>query len=169
MCGENILQSCLVRLFAGSSPRVRGKRIRRSASLPTFRLIPACAGKTSQRMGKSPALTAHPRVCGENERMHFHASRVMGSSPRVRGKHRRFRSPRSGARLIPACAGKTERCPSEEAANRAHPRVCGENSFSICSHSSRAGSSPRVRGKPAIRSEWGYLPRLIPACAGKTS
>ena len=51
---------------------------------------------------------------------------------------------------------------------RAHPRVCGENSFGLLAVAGVVGSSPRVRGKlpPMLRR---LLARgLIPACAGKT-
>ena len=50
----------------------------------------------------------------------------------------------------------------------AHPRVCGENGFTALIGAGSAGSSPRVRGKPARRARFIIALRLIPACAGKT-
>mgnify|MGYP001642857579 CR=1 FL=1 len=53
--------------------------------------------------------------------------------------------------------------------HQAHPRAGGENCSSQTSFGSRAGSSPRRRGK---RVEAGHVReevRLIPAQAGKTT
>ena len=168
VCGENIGDTLPVKVLEGSSPRVRGKpRIRMNEMMPT-RLIPACAGKTRARVIAVSLAWAHPRVCGENC---FHAppaGRASGSSPRVRGK--RFGRPVRfrGYGLIPACAGKTSQGIFRSGETWAHPRVCGENIDRNSSSASRAGSSPRVRGKP-LR---GFFPQprkgLIPACAGKT-
>ena len=111
---------------------------------------------------------AHPRVCGENYAKWQDGLQVEGSSPRVRGKHRKGCARHTQTRLIPACAGKTLRTLATWARGRAHPRVCGENSENPCHMGTRTGSSPRVRGKhrPGLPDR---LPRgLIPACAGKT-
>ena len=50
----------------------------------------------------------------------------------------------------------------------AHPRVCGENWFTIWKTGRPVGSSPRVRGKRARGRGITRRRRLIPACAGKT-
>ena len=91
-----------------------------------------------------------------------------GSSPRVRGKQAREGYPFLFDGLIPACAGKTRGHFPNRYSVRAHPRVCGENSFGLLAVAGVVGSSPRVRGKlpPMLRR---LLARgLIPACAGKT-
>ena len=70
--------------------------------------------------------------------------------------------------LIPAHAGKTP-CPLLMCLwPRAHPRACGENRLFSRSSSSRPGSSPRMRGKPASGRAQLFKARLIPAHAGKT-
>ena len=71
-------------------------------------------------------------------------------------------------RLIPACAGKTLRKTSPTQADRAHPRVCGENAFAVLPMTMRGGSSPRVRGKLCALGPGHSRRGLIPACAGKT-
>ena len=71
----------------------------------------------------------------------------MGSSPRVRGKHLDPAHHLRGAGLIPACAGKTCKRVNAGILDKAHPRVCGENLDNAADNLSRAGSSPRVRGK----------------------
>ena len=127
MCGENAHPACHSVLWAGSSPRVRGKlcglvgHLTLWGSSPRVRgkpvstahaagaggLIPACAGKTCISPVLLAAPRAHPRVCGENRLEEFAVTPAPGSSPRVRGKHRyRLKLAIHGG-LIPACAGKT--------------------------------------------------------------
>ena len=111
---------------------------------------------------------AHPRVCGENRSRSNSSSHGYGSSPRVRGKQHPFTNVRFNRGLIPACAGKTRRCPAASWRTQAHPRVCGENHAPSNTGSVAVGSSPRVRGKPGDGvPRFGVL-GLIPACAGKT-
>ncbi|OZG59022.1 hypothetical protein BTIS_0175 [Bifidobacterium tissieri] len=111
-----------------------------------------------------------------------------GSSPRVRGKLGRYRLARVGLRIIPACAGQTGPWWRRPWRGPDHPRVCGANVRLSLACSSRSGSSPRVRGKPATIAvaavPGGSSPRvrgkhhraarprravrIIPACAGQT-
>ena len=116
-----------------------------------------------------PVSAAHPRVCGENAKLLHVPAAEIGSSPRVRGK----RGHRPGGRilpgLIPACAGKTELTGTPDTAERAHPRVCGENEGRLDTRLAIRGSSPRVRGKHKIACCPANVSGLIPACAGKTT
>ena len=66
VCGENAEFLATHIAVAGSSPRVRGKRIQLLVGVITGRLIPACAGKTPRPSGEACSTRAHPRVCGEN-------------------------------------------------------------------------------------------------------
>ena len=50
----------------GSPPRVRGKLANLDKSYNTFRITPACAGKTLTITINNNLLKDHPRVCGEN-------------------------------------------------------------------------------------------------------
>ena len=50
----------------GSSPRVRGKLWAVTCLRLVAGLIPACAGKTKDRLKNGSNHSAHPRVCGEN-------------------------------------------------------------------------------------------------------
>ena len=107
VCGENAYPVVAVRLWSGSSPRVRGKRPPLDHVPHEARLIPACAGKTRADAPAGPGSPAHPRVCGENAPALTGGEQCGGSSPRVRGKlTQRALGARIG-RLIPACAGKT--------------------------------------------------------------
>ena len=147
VCGENAAMEVLAVMSPGSSPRVRGKRVRRLGRRLTRGLIPACAGKTPYLPGKATATPAHPRACGENPTHPLPGGRVSGSSPRVRGKHSGVDYVSGVARLIPARAGKTGWPASNGPSRQAHPRACGENLTRSCSFCSSVGSSPRVRGK----------------------
>ena len=91
-----------------------------------------------------------------------------GSSPRVRGKLGGEPGVDVRLRLIPACAGKTNRPSGGNRDPRAHPRVCGENGRWVSGWGVCGGSSPRVRGKLFWGFLWYCRVRLIPACAGKT-
>ena len=168
VCGENALSDMGAYTGDGSSPRVRGKPAQRVAVDLVGGLIPACAGKTRLPRLAHRCQAAHPRVCGENLRLHRDVSCGQGSSPRVRGKPSLIVLARGVARLIPACAGKTGTRASRASSVRAHPRVCGENFGSIRKINGGKGSSPRVRGKLAAHAVRRLHRRLIPARAGKT-
>ena len=169
MCGENAHRSVCAFGYFGSSPRVRGKPAWATRAGVHSGLIPACAGKTIKTPTVTKLCRAHPRVCGENYdkvKAEFFAE---GSSPRVRGKQPAGRQPPPGLGLITACAGKTRYGMDSQPLKRAHPRVCGENSFGLLAVAGVVGSSPRVRGKLIRTSCCCGRGGLIPACAGKTS
>ena len=127
VCGENPLAAARPILAPGSSPRVRGKPDCATERGDEGRLIPACAGKTSNGKLQRRRSWAHPRVCGENRCAGRNDDAAVGSSPRVRGKPPLGTFPRTSHGLIPACAGKTTACYELNSDMRAHPRVCGEN------------------------------------------
>ena len=167
-CGENPISSTSSISWRGSSPRVRGK-LPGFSSFPHARgLIPARAGKTSTPTSKPSAPRAHPRACGENAFFLRGMRRLMGSSPRVRGKPGPEGHEHPASRLIPARAGKTSRPPVVRGTRSAHPRACGENIECRPECAPDDGSSPRVRGKRACRPGGRRRRRLIPARAGKT-
>ena len=168
MCGENARFARWVQVEPGSSPRVRGKQFVFERLLGNRGLIPACAGKTDNRLNELPCRRAHPRVCGENADGAITALSIGGSSPRVRGKHRRAFLLLAEFGLIPACAGKTAFQAHGLRGGGAHPRVCGENGREGEYVRTVEGSSPRVRGKPLFLFRCLLRGGLIPACAGKT-
>ena len=142
----------------------------RSASSSETTLIcsPARTGKTRALSLRFLTGWVHPHMCEENTYQIPVWICGPGSSPRVRGKQGRRRPGQRHEGLIPACAGKTQRCRFQLRLPAAHPRVCGENSPYLCPKHRPMGSSPRVRGK-LIGNAFERCPdRLIPACAGKT-
>ena len=167
-CGENSCAHARARAPDGSSPRVRGKPVVLQARAGRRGLIPARAGKTARGAGRPGRGRAHPRACGENCWWEVREMKILGSSPRVRGKqlsYCRFENPIG---LIPARAGKTRTGPWIARCWRAHPRACGENLGRQKRTISCGGSSPRVRGKPRQYRGVRCRSRLIPARAGKT-
>ena len=160
---------CVAVPVDGAHPRVCGENSPPSGmrSAPAW-LIPACAGKTFTPFSGAEVGWAHPRVCGENQSEATSAAFLGGSSPRVRGKPDGTAIHLGRWGLIPACAGKTADLPALALRNAAHPRVCGENSVDHFIGAQGEGSSPRVRGKHAVRRAFGHPLGLIPACAGKT-
>ena len=86
----------------------------------------------------------------------------------MRGKHETHAAFFAGARITPACAGKTVFYSSLPSENRDHPRVCGENFPGVPSVKTTVGSPPRVRGKRCILKPCVTNKGITPACAGKT-
>ena len=74
-------------IFVGSSPHVRGARVRGRRGIRVHGIIPACAGSTRTWPASPLWHRDHPRMCGE----HAHSARLvtsaLGSSPHVRGAH----------------------------------------------------------------------------------
>ena len=167
-CGENTVSPLNIPALAGSSPRMRGKRQLSPRHAPHDRLIPAHAGKTGRLQDSVPESWAHPRACGENGACSSSSKSVMGSSPRMRGKHGRARLPVSEVGLIPAHAGKTYSEAFTQGTARAHPRACGENAAAEAPEQTTPGSSPRMRGKRKSLALPACSAGLIPAHAGKT-
>ena len=85
MCGEHPLLTGRCRTTSGSSPHVRGTRIRPPPYVQTFGIIPACAGNTLWQWAHSVKTWDHPRMCGEHGRVIGDVFFRLGSSPHVRG------------------------------------------------------------------------------------
>ena len=168
-CGENSEYEVFGISERGSSPRMRGKRIRLQVGGDSARLIPAHAGKTWGSLSAARPSRAHPRACGENGTVADKAVYVFGSSPRMRGKPFRLCEQTFYDGLIPAHAGKTSLLYPHRCARKAHPRACGENTLENLEKRGVHGSSPRMRGKPRLKDSCARRWGLIPAHAGKTS
>ena len=110
---------------------MRGKPVHRDISLPTYRNIPAYAGKTMLALAKGGMDVEHPRVCGENPLHGGHCLSHFGTSPRMRGKLFSLDKGKTANRNIPAYAGKTCGHPGPGTPGAEHPRVCGENSTRV--------------------------------------
>ena len=168
VCGEKASYVPAGGYRQGSPPRVRGKVGSKLSVDHGLRITPACAGKSRMFSPRSAASWDHPRVCGEKYHYRTCAPYVTGSPPRVRGKVDRGIAPIGPLGITPACAGKRQPVLAPPAAQRDHPRVCGEKTMCCCLSRKRPGSPPRVRGKAcrAARGRWSR--GITPACAGKS-
>ena len=84
-CGEYDPPDSGVSSTIGSSPRMRGIRLRIRLRLGTARFIPADAGNTLLGLLLGAVLLVHPRGCGEYFREPSPMPHHCGSSPRMRG------------------------------------------------------------------------------------
>ena len=168
VCGADARARAASFLAAGSSPRVRSRRLRRCATCLFRGIISACAEQT---LILSPATCwswDHLRVCGADVRSITACRPYSGSSPRVRSRL----YPGSAATLrrgiISACAEQTGACPFVDVGLEDHLRVCGADPLTLNGTGSPYGSSPRVRSRPYATLE--LLPQqgIISACAEQT-
>ena len=147
---------------------MRGKaEVERSVLLPQ-RITPAYAGKSQCFLAGQPAEQDHPRMCGEKESMGAGTNGKVGSPPHVRGKVAVQSSNSHQFRITPACAGKSRAFCRNCVRIWDHPRMCGEKAASAVPFSPMAGSPPHVRGKGRSYMQVDGVPRITPACAGKS-
>ena len=168
MCGEHAADVIKAAGLEGSSPHVRGAQRRVFLDAFAHGIIPACAESTSGGYRGWWLRWDHPRMCGEHPKWLPITSRLMGSSPHVRGAHGSSAGHQRGSGIIPACAGSTQRCPLRAPLSGDHPRMCGEHSHDFDFGDSNPGSSPHVRGARTGGRHDHSHPGIIPACAGST-
>ena len=89
-------------------------------------------------------------------------------SPRMRGKLALPIGMSLQPWITPAHAGKTHIHQDKIRGLWDHPRTCGENVSIHSQNLLHSGSPPRVRGKHYLLRSAYRLPRITPACAGKT-
>ena len=106
-CGEHLDCPCFSPVLAGSSPRMRGTRCRRS---------------TNPRQS-----SVHPRACGEHLDDLPAVPHGAGSSPRMRGTLATLGQVIRAQRFIPAHAGNTPVRRTGCGPRPVHPRACGEH------------------------------------------
>ena len=169
MCGEKFSKSTRKRSGIGSPPRVRGKVLSIPAAGGFAGITPACAGKRKYSIRLYELIWDHPRVCGEKYGVSPIDSDIGGSPPRVRGKGADHPCAEGGARITPACAGKSVCVECVAPERKDHPRVCGEKLLRFLDGKSQAKDHPRVcgekyRGIPELNGGWW----ITPACAGKS-
>ena len=168
MCGEKANRQRAAYPTQGSPPRVRGKVLSTAHFVLTFRITPACAGKSTEPPPNRRGRQDHPRVCGEKHLGQRPGLQLVGSPPRVRGKEKTSSCSLNVLGITPACAGKRDVTFFMICSIWDHPRVCGEKFENLMGQNDRTGSPPRVRGKerchPSRSAEYG----ITPACAGKS-
>ena len=152
----------------GSSPRMRGTRVRPTGRRSALGIIPAYAGNTRATAARPQPTRDHPRVCGEHTTMATWFMPLPGSSPRMRGTPHELRDGRVIDGIIPAYAGNTWNRQRQASPCWDHPRVCGEHAVLNSDALPFTGSSPRMRGTPARHAKGARTVGIIPAYAGNT-
>ena len=147
---------------------MRGKRVPHRDLVCLFGITPAHAGKTLSSRRHTVQVRDHPRACGENAHAVIVHPLIEGSPPRMRGKHDEHAKDARGRGITPAHAGKTVAGRIAKETGRDHPRACGENYANDFVRFARAGSPPRMRGKPNRSPRGERTPGITPAHAGKT-
>ena len=126
-CGEHGTGAHVLHLGGGSSPRMRGARVRYSKKTDSFRIIPADAGSTGVDWDIGDIVKDHPRGCGEHRVSRIRTKSQTGSSPRMRGAPVTGCKAHMEPRIIPADAGSTCEDISIAVSGADHPRGCGEH------------------------------------------
>ena len=107
VCGEHLRLRNRQYRRRGSSPRMRGALVSHDELMLSAGIIPAYAGSTLAARRDARHRQDHPRVCGEHSAVPRLSFSKRGSSPRMRGAHRRGVVRRLRDGIIPAYAGST--------------------------------------------------------------
>ena len=168
VCGEHNDDTTPDYGDVGSSPRMRGTPFVVIAVTVWRGIIPAYAGNTLPVLPNPFSPRDHPRVCGEHGEIDVCMAGNMGSSPRMRGTPHDVDHGAPELGIIPAYAGNTITLSAMHEAYWDHPRVCGEHATGASTQVNCTGSSPRMRGTPAVTEATNNTARIIPAYAGNT-
>ena len=111
MCGKDTITMDDVFVVWGSPPHVRERHQEPYWSSDTYRITPACAGKTSVDQDNCNVSWDHPRMCGKDPPVNRLFQCRIGSPPHVRERQKYPLKVSDLIRITPACAGKTVMAP----------------------------------------------------------
>ena len=154
--------------ISGSPPHARGRLNRWLGGMPKDWITPACAGKTFVNWVSDCTVPDHPRMRGEDLCLMLFRMPRAGSPPHARGRRAVEHDRRVDGGITPACAGKTFRTTAPPPAAPDHPRMRGEDEYTLLNSTMGAGSPPHARGRHPRRRTGERHGRITPACAGKT-
>ena len=108
-------------------------------------------------------------MCGEQFSRPTMRRMLSGSPPRVRGTEIVQLGLGVVGRITPACAGNSSSYKFASTHYKDHPRVCGEQHYSMAAQTTVPGSPPRVRGTAHSSLGIYQKDRITPACAGNST
>ena len=152
---------------AGLSPRVRGNRLMISVQYVALRSIPARAGEPLSSLANVTFVPVYPRACGGTTTLRMSQCSRMGLSPRVRGNRQDIHVHASQIRSIPARAGEPEGVRRRQQYLTVYPRACGGTEGTRDENVAVWGLSPRVRGNRSDSTISDVSVGSIPARAGE--
>ena len=106
-CGEHMMTNFSRIVNQGSSPHMRGTRLKTATCVTPLGIIPAHAGNTGVNVQAIGYDRDHPRTCGEHLQACRYHRTPRGSSPHMRGTRTRHQARRKWYGIIPAHAGNT--------------------------------------------------------------
>ena len=192
-CGEHRTSDQCRHRLRGSSPRVWGTHGLSRKIYRDYRFIPTGVGNTLSNPRTGTPRPVHPHGCGEHPSCVTFQHPGGGSSPRVWGTRKPFKSCRVIARFIPTGVGNTftaylapvvltvhphgcgehvRKAMPIQAYQPVHPHGCGDHISHTHTLTKRIGSSPRVWGTPHAalptpRTSTGSSPRVWGTHAGR--
>ena len=169
VCGADARESRRLMCWAGSSPRVRSRRLAYHGAKIRIGIISACAEQTFQTAAVRRDRRDHLRVCGADCSAMSANHVPLGSSPRVRSRPATLHSEVAYHGIISACAEQTLLRVFISALSKDHLRVCGADRGVFLIVSFGLGSSPRVRSRHWALRYGEDVVGIISACAEQTS
>ena len=151
--GGNMLNAMV---YGGSPPHARGRHRSPTVRKAAAWITPACAGKTTCRRAFTTCRRDHPRMRGEDRSRHVRRGRGRGSPPHARGRQTSRLRIAYGARITPACAGKTLNKRQFMALWKDHPRMRGEDCSRTHLSTTLNGSPPHARGRLGLQVGYGH-------------
>ena len=109
-------------------------------------ITPACAGNSNLVIYQCHKSGDHPRLRGEQYSMQFLGRSHLGSPPLARGTASEAKKEWKRIGITPACAGNSLRLRLYLAHRWDHPRLRGEQGFSLPPCIGGGGSPPLARG-----------------------
>ena len=105
-CGAALTTRKVIPLAIGSSPYLRGSRVKSLHGGIPKRVIPVPAGQPTTTTGAGAGCWGHPRTCGAAGTVETYKAVDDGSSPYLRGSPYHPQSDTAGYRVIPVPAGQ---------------------------------------------------------------
>ena len=167
-CGGDLPQKLHETYYTGRSPRMRGRHPRNALQILAQGSIPAHAGETQPPSLFRRSAEVDPRACGGDVVHMLRKIKVLGRSPRMRGRRYAINKALEAYRSIPAHAGETSTSLPCDCTDTVDPRACGGDGPQGIQEAGPGGRSPRMRGRRMFESGSSASARSIPAHAGET-